>query len=494
MRSCYGRGKPLRAAIATCCLAAFLFFGYDQGVFSGILQNEDWLNRFGHPNDTETGIIVSSYCLGALCGCVLNFFVGDYFGRRRMIWMAMGFIIVGAVLQTSAYSLPHLIVGRIVTGIGTGIDSSTVPMYQSELCEKERRGRLVSWEVLFIGIGIVLAYWIDFGFTYVGGSVAWRTPIAFQLIFAIAVTFLVWGLPESPRWLAKRGRMDEAIDVLCTVFDREPHDPFIVEQVEGIREAIAVETRAGAHNISGLFRADRLKTRQRVLLAWFGLFMNQLSGINMIVYYMPTVLVKNVGQTARLAQIIAGFVQLMFVIGCLLPSLRLDQMGRRKTMMYGCFGLGVCMMLVAILLSFHKKNTSIGAVAFFFVYMLIFGASINVVPWVYGPEVLPLEARTRGTAISVSSHWMWNFFVVMITPVLINRLDWKTYLVFMCTNLVFVPIIFFFYPETSNLSLEEIDKLFIKPGEYDDESVESGEAGISAEEMKAAETRHVEKI
>lgn len=118
---------------------------------------------------------------------------------------------------------------------------------------------------------------------------------------------------------------------------------------------------------------------------------------------MPTVLVLNVGQSARLAQILAGCVQIMFVIGCLLPSLRLDQMGRRKTMMWGCGGLGICMMFIAALLSAKgNRSASIAAVAFFFIYMLIFGASINVVPWVYGPEVLPLEARTKGTAISVS--------------------------------------------------------------------------------------------
>ena len=98
-----------------------------------------------------TGITVSSYCLGALGGCIVNFFIGDMFGRRRMIWIAMGLILVGASLQASAYKLGHLIAGRVVTGFGTGIDSSTVPMYQSELSKKEWRGRLVSWEIWFIG-------------------------------------------------------------------------------------------------------------------------------------------------------------------------------------------------------------------------------------------------------------------------------------------------------------------------------------------------------
>lgn len=100
---------------------------------------------------------MSSYCIGALIGCAVNFYIGDLFGRRRMMWLAMAFIICGATLQKSAYTIAHLIVGRVICGIGTGIDSSTVPMYQSELCEKEKRGRLVSWEVLFIGVGVVIA-------------------------------------------------------------------------------------------------------------------------------------------------------------------------------------------------------------------------------------------------------------------------------------------------------------------------------------------------
>lgn len=160
MRSIFGRGAPLRAAIYSCCLAAFLFFGYDQGVFGGLLENKDWLKQFNHPRDVITGITVSSYCLGAFFGCVLNFAIGDILGRRKMIWMAMGLIIVGASLQTSAYTLSHLIVGRVITGLGTGIDSSTVPMYQSELSKKGNRGQVVSWEIWFIGVGISLAYWI----------------------------------------------------------------------------------------------------------------------------------------------------------------------------------------------------------------------------------------------------------------------------------------------------------------------------------------------
>ncbi|KAK6443192.1 hypothetical protein LTR95_000016 [Oleoguttula sp. CCFEE 5521] len=495
MRTMYGRGRPLRAAIYTCCLAAFLFFGYDQGVFGGILQNKHWLEQFDHPSDTITGITVASYCFGAFFGCILNIFIGDYFGRRKMIWIAMGFIFIGASLQTSAYTLSHLIIGRIITGLGTGIDSSTVPMYQSELSKKENRGQVVSWEIWFIGIGIVLAYWIDYGFSYVDSDVAFRAPIGIQLIFAVVVTIIVWGLPESPRWLAKRGRIDEAREVLCAVFDVPDDDPWVLSEIRAIEAAIAIERGSGAGTVSALFKNDILQTRKRTILAWFGLFMNQWSGINLVIYYMPTVLVVNVGMSPGRAQLIAGFVELMFPIGNTLPALYLDRMGRKRTMMIGCTILSICMLFISVLLSVNKPACSSASIAFFFIYLLVFGATINVVPWVWGPEILPLEARAKGTAVSVSSHWIWNACIVLITPILINRIGWKTYLIFMILLALFVPGVWYFYPETSGLSLEEIDNIFlpeghkVNPGEYDavlggDVTPDSEKGGLRKTEEK----------
>lgn len=164
----------------------------------------------------------------------------------------------------------------------------------------------------------------------------------------------------------------------------------------------------------------------------------------------------------------------MFMLGSLLPAFKLDSMGRRKTMMIGSLGLGICMMMVAALLSQvnepNGKTYAEASVAFFFLYMLIHGMSINSVPWVYVPEILPLEARTKGTAIGVSSNWLWNFTVVMITPVIINRIQWKAYLIFMITNFLFVPVIYFYYPETSNLRLEDIDLIFARGGDPVDQA------------------------
>ncbi|WAO94830.1 MFS domain-containing protein [Fusarium falciforme] len=464
MKTWLSRGKGVRVGITICCLIAFVLFGYDQGVFGGILQNEDWLNQFDHPSDSKTGIIVSCYNLGCLTGCIINFFTADKLGRRMTIWVAMALVIVGATLQATAYNVPHLVIGRVVTGFGTGMKTSTVPMYQSELCEAKYRGRLIASESLFVGVGIVFAYWFDFGLSYAGGAMAWRLPLAFQIVFALLVVVLVFALPDSPRWLFQHGRRDDAIAVMCYVYDKDVNDAWIIEQTKAIEAAIELEAEAQV-SLVDCFKNDRVKTGSRVMMAWGMQLMNQLGGINLVVYYVPSVLVTNVGTTAHMAQILGGCIQIMFMVGAILPALALDRMGRRKTMMWGSFGLGFCMMMVAILLS-QAKNASNGekcasaAVAFFFLYQLFFGFSVNCVPWVYVPEILPLKARARGTAVGISSNWMWNFVIVMLTPILIERIGWKSYLIFAITNYLFVVATWWFFPETSNLDLEMVDNIF----------------------------------
>ncbi|KAI8281636.1 Sugar transporter STL1 [Colletotrichum sp. SAR11_240] len=301
----------------------------------------------------------------------VNFFFGDILGRRRAIWLAMGLVVIGATLQTTAFHVPHLIIGRVITGLGTGIKTSTVPMYQAELCDHTTRGRLVSAEVLFVGVGIVIAYWFDFGMSFIGGAIAWRLPIAFQMVFALVVIVLMFALPESPHWLFNHGREAEAVDVLCKIYDMKPTNDHIIRERTAIIQAIGYK---GAGNTSkslfNIFRNDEVRTGYRVLLAWGIQFMNQAGGINLVVYYIPSVLVQNIGTATRTAQILGGCINMMFMFGSILPSLALDRMGRRKTMISGCLGLSICMLLVAALLSqVERPNGHVFAtasIAFFF--------------------------------------------------------------------------------------------------------------------------------
>ncbi|KAK5117413.1 hypothetical protein LTR62_006032 [Meristemomyces frigidus] len=431
----FGRGLRLQIAITIACQMAFILFGYDQGVFGGLVGNPDWKNTFGNPGSGLEGIIVSIYNLGAFSGCIITFLFGEKLGRRLCI------------------------------------ETSTVPMYQSELCDADKRGRLVSSEPLFVGVGIVISYFLqvlptsisvldrDYGMSYVGGPVSWRVPIACQVIFAFVVIFLVFGLPESPRWLYYHGRKEEALQVMCDVWDSEPDGEKVTKMQTEILEAIELERVHGEYKWRDLLKRDNVQTGRRVLLAYGMQFMNQMGGINLVVYYVPTALQYNV----------------VFFFGSLIPTFFLDKMGRRRPMMWGSFGLAISMMLIAVLLSFTvqrgyspatKQATSSASVAFFFTYMFIFGATANCIPWVYVPEILPQHARAKGTAVGISSNWLWNFVVVMITPTLLSHLAWKGYLIFMCTNLAFVPLVYFCYPETSNLTLEEVDHLFTTGGKH----------------------------
>lgn len=171
--------------------------------------------------------------------------------------------------------------------------------------------------------------------SYVGGPVAWRLPISVQALFAIGVIFLVFALPESPRWLFNQGREEEAIEVLCLIYDKDPADPVILAKRSAIQQAIALEsigTQQGQGFFS-IFKRDRVRRGYRIFLAWFIQFMNQASGISLVVYYIPVVLQDSVGLTGRTSSILGGFILLMFVVGGIWPSLALDRMGRRKTMM-----------------------------------------------------------------------------------------------------------------------------------------------------------------
>ncbi|KAI4155122.1 MAG: hypothetical protein LQ340_001196 [Diploschistes diacapsis] len=465
-RSWFGRGLSLQIAISTVCTIAFILFGYDQGVFSGIVGNTDFLKTVGNPDASLLGIIVSIYNLGCFTGCIIAFLIADKLGRRKMMWFAMCWIIGGATLQASATGVPHLMIGRYVTGIGTGIETSTVPMYQAELCEASKRGRLVCSEPLFVGVGIVVAYFFDYGMNSVGGPIAWRLPIACQMIFAFIAIFMVFGCPESPRYCYKMGRKDEALRILCDVYDREPDDPNIQREQEEIFEVLNIE--AGEYKWRNIFKQDRVQTGKRVLLAYGMQFMNQVGGINLVVYFVPTALQENVGLSRNLSLILGGCIQTMFVVGSFFPAFFSDRFGRRRLMIVGSFALGICMMMISVLLSFEGtsvgQKTSTASVAFFFLYMLCFGASVNCIPWVYVPEILPLHARAKGMAVGISSNWLWNFVIVMVTPVIISTLRWKAYLIFTCTNLAFVPLVYFCYPETANFTLEEIDSLFTVEG------------------------------
>jgi MFS family permease len=170
----------------------FSLFGYDQGVMGGLLTLPSFVKTFPEIDTLHNagnnhvaliqGITVSSYNLGCFLGAVITMFIADILGRRKMILVGSSIMVIGAALQASAGALPHLIIGRFITGVGNGMNTSTVPTWASETSRSHKRGKMVMIEGVMIIAGLMLSYWLDFGFSYLEpSSVSWRFPLAFQV-------------------------------------------------------------------------------------------------------------------------------------------------------------------------------------------------------------------------------------------------------------------------------------------------------------------------
>lgn len=171
-----------------------------------------------------------------------------------MIILGTTIMIVGAILQASATTLPHFIIGRIITGLGNGGNTSTVPTWQSETSRAHKRGKLVMIEGALITCGIMISYWIDLGFSFIDSSVAWRFPLAFQIVFCLFILAFIWNLPESPRWLILKNREDEAREVLAALADTSIDDKEVQNEFIAIKETV-IEMSKGS--FKDLFTMDR---------------------------------------------------------------------------------------------------------------------------------------------------------------------------------------------------------------------------------------------
>lgn len=269
-------------------------------MFGGLLSNPSFLKQFEDPSVTLQGQIVSTYTIGCILGSIFIIPTGDILGRRKATALGCAVVAVGGVLQASAYSLPHMIIGRIVSGIGigkcscrfisplnrtdscsAGINTTTIPIWQSETCMRaSMRARLVAIQLTTLVFGFVLTNWMNFGFTYVPyNEVSWRFPLAFQSALAIGTASIIPFVVESPRWLCLKDRNDEARVVIARLLAKPVEDELVRETFEIMLETLAREREEGEIGWRQIFHNGKQQNFRRILLGMGADFFQQMGEI-----------------------------------------------------------------------------------------------------------------------------------------------------------------------------------------------------------------------
>jgi hypothetical protein len=213
---------------------------------------------------------------------------------------------------------------------------------------------------------------------------------------------------------------------------------------------------------SAVFTGGKTQHFRRMLLGASSQLMQQIGGCNAVIYYLPILFKQSVGLTGRMPTILGGVNMVVYAIFATLSWFLIERVGRRKLFLYGTIGQMVSMIIVFACLIPGTTEAAKGAAVGLFTYIASFGATWLPLPWLYPAEISPIKTRAKANALSTCSNWLFNFLIVMVTPIMIAHISWGTYLFFAVVNACFLPIIYFFYPETARRSLEEIDLIFAK--------------------------------
>ncbi|KAF7122287.1 hypothetical protein CNMCM5793_000244 [Aspergillus hiratsukae] len=462
-------GKKLMWSVTTCATMGFLLFGYDQGVMSSIIDADPFNNVFTATKDNSTmqGVVTAIYELGCLGGALFILAFGDWLGRRWSIMLGATVMILGVILQVTSYPghvpLAQFCIGRVITGIGNGMNTSTIPTYQAECSRTSNRGLLICIEGSTVAIGTLISYWVDFGASYGPPDLTWRFPIAFQCVFGLFIIIGLWFLPESPRWLFARERYEEGERVIAALMGKEIADHSVQLQKTLILDSLRASGQAGKSTpMSAVFTGGKTQHCRRMLLGASSQFFQQIGGCNAVIYYLPVLFEKSLGQTPFMSMILGGVNMIVYSIFATMSWFLIERVGRRKLFLIGSFGQSLSMVIAFACLIPDNEQAAKGAAVGLFTFIATFGATWLPLPWLYPAEISPIKTRAKANAISTCTNWLFNFLIVMVTPIMIRDIGWGTYLFFAVINASFIPVIYFFYPETAGRSLEEIDLIFAK--------------------------------
>lgn len=456
-------------------------FGYTSGQISGYFDMGDFQRRFGeytedpaqrdgnvepyYFNVTRQGTIVSMLCAGALIGSLAVGKLADTLGRRMAVSGSAFFCAIGMIIEiSSTASWAQFAVGRLVTGMGVGALSVTVPMYQSESTPAVIRGVVVACYQLFVTLGIWTANMVNFGTHDMNSSASWRITVGLGFLFAFILGVGILFLPESPRFAFRQGREEEARATIARLGGVDNDHRSVNEQIAEIRFKLD-EERAGADTKWWeMFTAPTML--RRVMIGVILQAGQQLTGANFFFYY-GTSIFKGVGlDNSYVTQIILGSVNVFCTFGGLWV---VQKCARRTALIVGALWAVVCFLIYALVgeLVYRKDDGSAGQAAgnvlivFTCLFIVSFATTWGPLVWAVVAELYPARYRAPAMALATASNWLWNFLISFFTTFIVNDIHYWYGMVFGGSCLFLAVFVFFFVIESKDRSLEEIDTMYV---------------------------------
>ncbi|KAH8691628.1 general substrate transporter [Talaromyces proteolyticus] len=476
---------PPRYVLASmlCSFGGFLF-GFDTGIIGPVTVMSSFLSRFGPLSSTVHGLVVSAILIPAAFSSCFAGRVADFLGRPRGISIGVFIFGLGTALEASAVNLAMFIIGRCIEGIGEGLYLGTLLVYICEISPPSKRGPLSTGPQLFITFGLVIGFFTCYGTTKVDSSLSWRLPFILlaSLSFVFSTASLLW-LTESPRWLTLHGNSVEASttwDLLGVghaereKVEAEQMREMIVEgsgdidgpsSTEDVTNVTRVHTRQQPRHKGSFRELFAHDVRGRTALALFMMGMQQLSGIDGVLYYAP-LLFQQAGLTSSESSFLASGVSALAIFGVTIPALIwADRWGRRHSTIFGGIGLTVVMFLVGGLYAGNAVHANSGTgrwivIVSIYIFAVIYSLSWGVGIKIYAAEIQPQRTRAVATSLAHGSNWAANFLVALTTPILLARSSFGIYFLFGGCALITTVICALSMPETKGRSLEEIDEVF----------------------------------
>ena len=442
--------RRMNQFVSVAAAVAGLLFGLDIGVIAGALPFIT--DHFTLSNRLQEWV-VSSMMLGAAIGALFNGWLSFRLGRKYSLMVGAILFVAGSIGSAFAINVEVLLLSRVLLGVAVGIASYTAPLYLSEMASENVRGKMISMYQLMVTLGIVLAFLSDTYFSYSGN---WRAMLGVLALPAVLLIVLVIFLPNSPRWLAQKGRHVEAEEVLRMLRDTSEKAR---EELNEIRESLKLKQGGWS-----LFKANR-NVRRAVFLGILLQVMQQFTGMNVIMYYAPKIF-ELAGYTNTTEQMWGTvIVGLTNVLATFIAIGLVDRWGRKPTLTLGFLVMAVGMGVLGTMMhmGIHSPTAQYFAVAMLLMFIIGFAMSAGPLIWVLCSEIQPLKGRDFGITCSTATNWIANMIVGATFLTMLNTLgNANTFWVYAGLNIFFIVLTIWLVPETKHVSLEHIERNLMK--------------------------------